>query len=212
MHQYGMSWTDDNAKEALENMIKETGISHFPTHKQLEDFYGDKGLTVYLSRNGGTRRWAEIFNLPTKACDNTVFGNKYELQAIEDIKRETGLDSKLTCERFPYDIYTGNGVKIDVKSSKPLRYRNFENWSFNLEKKIPTCDIYVFYCITFDEIVSKCVIIPSCCIDGIKQVGIGQLSKYDNYIERWDLIKEYGDFLSNIKKKIDLIPKRRTTK
>jgi hypothetical protein len=211
MRSYGQAWTEEDIKEAVKLVVKDTGITHFPTHKELDEYYGNYALSVILSKTGGTRRWSKILNLPPSACSNTKFGNKYELQAIEDIKQEIGLDSELAIERYPYDIYVENGVKIDIKASMPLKGRNFDCWSFNLEKKMPTCDIYIFYCINTSAEIAKRVIIPSCVLQGTKQVGIGTLSKYDNYIERWDLIKEYSDFLINIKEKIDFIPKRRTT-
>lgn len=210
MRNYGEPWTEKDIKEAVELVVKETGITHFPTHRELNDYYGNNGLSVRLSRTGGTRRWSKILNLPPSACSNTKFGNKYELQAITDIKQETGLNSELTIERYPYDIYVENGVKVDIKASMPLKGRNFDCWTFNLEKKIPTCDVYIFYCIDNIAEIRKRVIIPSCVLYGISQVGIGSLSKYDNYIERWDLIMEYDNFLKGIKNKISLIPKRRT--
>lgn len=205
-----IKWTEETIREALEKMISETGITHFPTHKELNDFYGNHALSVVLSRRGGTRRWCKILNLSPRACSNTCFGNKYERKAIEDIEKETGIKSELTKERYPYDVYTDNGTKIDIKASMPMRGRNFECWSFSLEKRVPTCDIYIFYCIGWDDEVKKRVIIPSCAIAGIKQMSIGGLCRYDNYIERWDLIKEYDVFMNDMKNKIDILPKRRT--
>lgn len=197
-------------RESLVYMIKSTGITHFPTHKELNEFYGSSSLSVALTRMGGTRRWSKMLNLPAKACANTEFGNKYELQAISDIKQEVGVKCVLTTERYPYDLYTENNTKIDVKASMPLKGRNFDVWSFNLEKRVPTCDIYLFYCIGWDSKIVKRVIIPSCAIAGIGQIGIGSLSKYDNYIERWDLVEDYDNFMNEMSHRIDLIPKRRT--
>lgn len=205
-------WTDEKIFNAVMQVVNTTGQTHFPTHRELNEFYGDSSLSKILSRHGGIRRWSDICNLPPAKCSNTKFGDKYELQAIKDIKQETGLQSVLAPVRFPYDVYTDNAVKIDIKAATPLKGRNFDVWSFNLEKKMPTCDIFIFYCITSKLEVAKRVIIPSNVVAGTKQVGIGTLSKYDNYIERWDLIVEYSDFMLKIKNLISLIPKRRTHK
>lgn len=205
------AWTDKTIYSAVMEIVRTTGQSHFPTHKQMDEFYGNSSLSKAVTRNGGIRRWTEILHLPPAKCKNTSFGDKYELQAIEDIKTETGLDSMLAPVRFPYDIYTDNAVKIDIKASMPLKGRNFDVWSFNLEKKIPTCDLFVFYCVTGQNDIAKRVIIPACVLSGIKQVGIGSKSKYDNYIERWDLINEYAAFQNDMSKRVMLIPKRRTT-
>lgn len=205
-----MSWSDEVVYELIEKVLKDVSISHFPTHRELNEYYGNRSLSVQISRRGGTKRWADIFNLPVAMCKNTNFGSKYEMKAIEDIKQETGFNSELTKPRYPYDILTDQSLKIDIKASKPSRGKNFDCWSFNLEKNMPTCDIYIFYCLKWTDEISKRLIIPSCALNGIKQLGIGSLSKYDNYVERWDLIKNYGDFLSEMKTKIDLIPKRRS--
>ena len=206
------NWTDEKVYSAIAKMIEETKITHFPTHKELNEFYCGCGLSAQISRRGGTRKWSKIFNLPVNNCDNIVFGNRYELQAIEDIKNETGYDSELTKERYPYDLFTNDLLKIDIKASKPLKGRNIDAWSFNLEKRMPTCDIYIFYCVNATDEIVKRVIVPACAINGIKQVTIGLLSKYDNYIERWDIIRYYSSFLSEMKTKIELMPKRRTRK
>lgn len=207
----GKTWTDTEIYNAVMDLVKDTGQSHFPTHKQMDEYYGGYGLSVAISRQGGIRRWSKVVGLPPAKCQNTEFGDKYELKAIEDIKQETGLDSILAPVRFPYDIYTDNTVKVDVKASRPMKGRNFDVWSFNLEKKIPTCDLFIFYCITGKHEIAKRVIIPACVMSGIKQVGIGSKSKYDNYIERWDLINDYARFQKDMSKRIMLIPKRRTT-
>ena len=204
-------WTDKKVYDAIMEIVRTTGQSHFPTHRQMNEYYGNKGLSGTVSKRGGNRRWTEICHLPPAKCKNTAFGDKYEIETIEDIKRETGLESILAPVRFPYDVYTDNSVKIDIKASMPLRGRNFDIWSFNLEKKIPTCDLYIFYCITRRNEATKRVIIPACVLSGVKQVGIGSMSKYDNYIERWDLIIDYANFQSNMSKRIKLIPRRRTT-
>lgn len=205
-----MTMNDNELFDSIRTVIETTGISHFPTHRELDEFYGNKSVSCQLSKRGGIRRWSKLFELPPAKCANTKFGDTYELKAIEDIEEETGLKSILAPVRYPYDIYTNSTVKIDVKASMPLKGRNFDCWSFNLEKKIPTCDIYIFYCVRSDLKTSKRLIIPSSVLSGTKQVGIGSLSKYDNYIERWDYIAEYNDFMTDMKDQTELIPKRRT--
>lgn len=210
MRDYGDKWTDAEIKDSISMVIFGTGIDHFPTHKEMDNYFGNRALSNRVTKSGGTKRWAKEFNLPLKQCAKSSFGDKYEEQAEKDIKTETGINSKRTTVRYPYDIYAGNGIKIDIKASMPAKGRKFDIWNFNLEKKIPTCDFYIFYCVDNELNIVKRVIVPACVIEGIKQVGIGTLSRYDSYIERWDLIKTYDDFLKEIKSKVEFIHKRRS--
>lgn len=203
-------WNDKTVEEAIKTLVDCTGQKHFPTHSEIINFYNNNALCVQISRRGGSREWAKKMNMTLKDCESKL-GNEYELKAIEDIKNNTGFDSYLTKPRYPYDIYTNNQLKIDVKVSMPMKGRKYGSWTFNLEKREPTCDIFIFYCLDYAGSIVKTSIIPACAISGTKQLGMGELSKYDNYADRWDLIVEYDELLNKIKSKINLIPKRRST-
>lgn len=143
--------------------------------------------------------------LPLKYSD-TTFGNKYEIKAISDIYENIGLNSVQTSSRHPYDLLTDSSVKIDVKASKEFTNNcNSKAFTFNLEKKNPTCDIFLLYCLNDDETYRKVLIIPSCSIIGKTQIGVGENSKWNRYENRWEIIKQYSEFFRKYKYRKDVI-------
>lgn len=97
-------------------------------------------------------------------------------------------------------MIVNNSVKVDVKVSKEfINNCNSKAFSFNLEKREPTCDIFILYCLNDDETYRKVLIVPSCSLLGQTQIGVGDKSKWDFYMNRWDFIKKYSDLFDNFK-------------
>lgn len=137
--------------------------------------------------------------LPIKYSE-TSFGNRFEIKCISDIFENTGLHSVQTSSRHPYDLLVNNSVKVDVKVSKEFTNNcHTKSFTFNLEKREPTCDIFTLYCLEDDESVRKALIIPACSLLGQTQIGVGDKSKWDFYINRWDFIQQYSEFFDNYK-------------
>lgn len=178
--------------------MKILNIKTFPTHSQMIDVIGNRGLCSKISKTGGTKFWAKKLDIPVKNCE-TEFGFKYESKVVEDIERELGLNSILMKPGYPYDVLTSGCVKIDTKVSRQF-FTNCHTWqnTFNLEKKNPTCDIYVLYCLDNDGNYLKTIVIPSVVLQGKTQVGIGKKSKYNKYIDNWNVIEEYKRFYDSI--------------
>jgi hypothetical protein len=198
---HGKKWTDNLVESEIISIMDVLGIKTFPTHSEMQKVEGHKGLCNKISKSGGTKFWANKMNLPIKECE-TEFGNKYELLAIENIKNNLSYNSELMKPGYPYDILVENSVKIDTKVSKQI-FTNCHTWqnTFNLEKKNPTCDIYIFYCLTNNGEHLKTVIVPSSILQGKTQVGIGKNSKYNQYIDKWDIISDYMKFYEFINDK-----------
>lgn len=202
-------WTEARIEEKLLEAIRALGSKHFPTHSELANYFNNKALAVAVTKHGGTKYWAEKLNMPIKDCESS-WGNKFEEYAINDIKHHTGLDSIITIPRFPYDVYTADCIKIDIKASLPIKEKKFSSWTFNLEKKMPTCDIFIFYCVGDDKLVKKTCVIPSVIVSGQTQLGIGTLSKYDSFIDRWDIITDYYEFYMLQKSNTQLLGRRKS--
>lgn len=195
---HGTEWNDQVIEEKIIQVVKTFDLDHFPTHSEMNKALGNSGLAKKVS-DKGTVYWAEKLGLPIKYSE-TSFGNKFEVFAISDIFENTGLHSVQTSSKHPYDLLTDNSVKIDVKVSKEFTNNcNSKAFSFNLEKREPTCDIFILYCLNDDETYNKVLIIPSCSLLGQTQIGIGKISKWDEYMERWDYIKQYSDFFNGFK-------------
>ena len=196
---HGTSWTDDSIEKAILEVVDRLNLDHFPTHSEMCSVFGNKGLACKISKHKGTVYWAEKLGLPLSYSE-TSFGNKFEIIAIADIFENTSLKSVQTSSRHPYDLLTDNSVKIDVKVAKA-----FENnckakaFSFNLEKREPTCDIFILYCLNDDETYKKVLIIPSCSLSGQTQLGVGENSKWDYFQEKWNYILDYSEFYSKYK-------------
>lgn len=196
---HGTAWTDEVIENKIMEVVQKLNLDHFPTHSEMIAALGNRGLAAKISKDKGTVFWAEKLGLPIKYSE-TSFGNRFEIKAISDIYESTGLHSVQTSSRYPYDLLVDNSVKIDVKVSKEFMNNcNAKSFSFNLEKREPTCDIFILYCLENDESVRKVLIIPSCSLLGQTQVGVGDKSKWDFYINRWDFIKQYSDFFDNYK-------------
>lgn len=198
-HAHGRKWSDKDVELEIIKIKETMGYNHFPTHSEIISFYGNSSLTNKISKSGGTRYWAKRLNLPLKECESE-FGNDYELRAIKEIEEFTGLSATQTNPRYPYDLLVGGCVKVDVKVSFPFKNNcnAFAN-TFNLEKKDPTCDIFVMYCLDLDGNAQKTLIIPSSALSGKTQVGVGKESKWDVFDNCWHYIAEYDSFFKNIK-------------
>ena len=197
---HGRKWTDDYTRDSILRVMEHLGINTFPTHSEMKNFYGNSSLTNHISKTGGTRKWAEGLGLPIKQCESEL-GNDYELFAMKEIQSHVGLSVKQTKPRYPYDLLVDESIKVDVKVSYPfLNNSGSHANTFNLEKKDPTCDLFIFYCLDLDGEISKTLIIPSCITSGITQIGVGRDSKWDCYIDKWEYFIEYSLFISNLRR------------
>ena len=196
---HGTEWTDELIEQEILKVVDKLKLDHFPTHTEITQALGNKGLASKISKHKGTVYWAEKLGLPLRYSE-TSFGNKYEIEAINDIFDNTGLHSIQTSSRHPYDLLVDNFVKIDVKVAKEfINNCNARAFSFNLEKREPTCYIFILYCLNDDETYNKVLIIPSCALLGQTQIGVGKTSKWDFYVEKWNFITEYSRFFDNFK-------------
>ena len=96
--------------------------------------------------------------------------------------------------KHPYDLLVDKNIKFDVKAAN--KYVNGEGhsyYSFNLEKRNPTCDIYILLCIDTERI----FIIPSKFLHQT-QISMSDNSKYSIYENRWDYIEQYSNFYKTV--------------
>lgn len=209
---HGKRWTEDEVKEKIMEIVNELNLDYFPTKTQMNEFYGDKSLSSKVSKLG-SQYYAGLLGLKLSYCESE-FGNVFEELAIDEIRENTGFLSLHTNSRYPYDLLTNGNIKVDVKASKRLKGKDsdFHIYSFNLEKREPTCDIFIFYCINENMEIDKRIIIPSCLLSGKTQLGVGGLSKWDAYIDKWEYFDAYNEFYNSIIATEVKFPKRRSKK
>lgn len=190
-------WTKERIIKDLWEIVKLHNMETFPSHTEIEKHYGTYGLTNAISRNGGSKYFANIMGLKIKECESK-FGEAHEELCIEQIEEKFGYSCEHTDPRFPYDILVDKCVKIDVKAGKIYTTpQNAKFYSFNLEKRQQTCDIFVCYCLNEELGIDKTLIIPSFVLSGKNQLSVGKESRYDKYKDAWNFIKTYRDFISS---------------
>lgn len=196
---HGKKWSNELIEATLKEVIKVSKITSFPSRKIMREVTGNEALGVAVTRSGGSKYWAERLGLEVKPCESKM-GYEFECECLNFLISILGYDCELTKARYPYDIIANNNIKIDVKSGHLYDCKNGRFYTFNLEKSMPTCDIYVCYCID-EEKTQKVYVIPSCILSGKTQLSIGEnKSKYDRYIDNWDVIKQYDDFYNSFNK------------
>jgi len=191
---HGVKWNKDTIELELKKVIRSLGLKYFPSLKEIEDFLGNSKLTNAISKNGGSYFWAKKLGCKNKKSE-TQFGNKYETICASFLTSELHYDCEQMNTRYPYDLTVNKHIKIDVKVANIFVSEvNSQYYTFNLEKNNPTCDIFICYCIK-NDIIEKIYVIPSNIMQGKTQLSVGKtFSKYDIYINNWDIIKKYDNF------------------
>lgn len=190
-------WTDELIEERILEVVDFHGYSRMPTMKEIEDYYGNTALTKKIGASGGFEAWANKLKLSRKPCES-VLAAQYEKLAKKTLE-EKGFNCELTSVKHPYDILVNGGVKIDVKVSNLVAIGDSKAYTFNIEKKQPTCDLYVAYCLDENKEIAKTYIIPSRVLTGQCQLSLGKdNSEYDIYLNRWELIKRFNDSLMKL--------------
>ena len=167
-YSHGQKWSEEKIVEALLFMIDKCGMNTMPTHSEI------------------------------KECESK-FGDQLEDYCVLQIQEKLGLDGEKTKPRYPYDILVNRSVKVDVKVSRLFNnYGNSKYYTFNLEKKDQTCDIFVFYCINQNDEIERTFVIPSTVLSGKTQLAVGESSMYDKYIDQWRFISDYNKFMTEL--------------
>lgn len=187
-YSHGYKWNDQKIEDDIKNVMRSLGIKRMPTLSEMDETTGDHALSVKVSRTGGVKKWA--LNLSVPLIDgSTQKGWKGEAIA-QDILTSKGfrVEKMPTCH--PFDLLVDEVVKIDVKLSNGyISKKGYLMYSFRLEKRIPSCDFYMLIANLGQS--QKIYIVPSITTHQI-QISIGSTSsKYDKYIDRYDLIRSY---------------------
>ena len=195
-YSHGTKWSDALIENGIIEVKNKAKIETFPTHKQMNEITGSKALTNAVSRHGGTRYWADRLGLEIKPSESKM-GEEYELKCMAYVK-ELGYGCEKAPVRYPYDLLIEKSIKTDVKCGKLYKGDTGEYYTFNLEKKMPTCDIFVCYCLDEEE-VKKTYVIPASVLSGKTQLAVGKFkSKYDVYSEAWNILESFDNFYQRL--------------
>lgn len=192
---HGIRWTNEKIENAIKDVMKIAKINSMPTHSQMKDITGNEALSNAVSKHGGSKYWAQRLGIEIKTCESKI-GYEFECECMSNLI-SNGYDCELTKARYPYDLLVNRNIKIDVKCSNLFEGDKGKFYTFNLGKSMPTCDIFVCYCMD-KNIIQKVYVIPSCVLSGKTQLSIGQKSKYDRYIDSWNVVKIYDSFYDSM--------------
>lgn len=185
---HGIRWTKDKIDQEISEVMNYLGIDRMPSKTEMENYYMNSALTNKLCKTGGFYKYAKEHGLKIKYSESRL-GIEYE-NLINDALLKRGYDVKLTTTKFPYDILVNNRVKVDVKVGRKVKTGESDYYTFNLEKLIQTCDVYVAVALGRNNGRNEIYVIPSSIMSGKTQLSIGaQKSAYDKYIDRWDIVK-----------------------
>lgn len=199
---HGEQWNYEKICESIRKVAIELGLERIPTYAEMRSYYGNDRLTNAISKAGGISKFQSAVNLPVKESE-TAFGNSCENLCAAQIEDIVGLKAVRMNAKYPYDILANGTVKIDVKSGHLYETPNKQRfYTFNLEKRDQTCDVFVCYCMSRTNIIQKTYIIPSCALSGKTQLSVGEnKSAYDVYLDCWDIIQQYDSFMQSTIKK-----------
>lgn len=188
----GIKWSYEAIKEELTKVINALDINRMPTSVEIKSVTKNSKLINAIRRYGGYLYWANQLDL-NQAPGTTRLGTLGE-EKVKEILEEKGYKVKKMSVKHPYDLLVNSNIKIDVKTARLyVNQSGYSYYTFNLEKKDPTCDIYIFYCVEIDKI----LIIPSKFLKQT-QLSIGEKSIYNKYIDRWDYLNKFDNFYKEV--------------
>lgn len=192
-----IKWDEQKVFDAVREVMDYLDIDRMPTHTEMRNYYGNNCLTDRIQKTGGSKVIASKLGL-SMVQSETGLGEEFE-EIAKELLENNGFKCNLTPLRFPYDILANGRVKIDVKVANKRKVGLSDAYAFRLAKSMQTCDIYMAFAINSKKEIQKLYIIPSNVVSGKVQLCMGtNQSKYDIYLDRWDLIRKYDEAIKQI--------------
>ena len=190
----GKRWSEEDIISEIYKVMKVLEIDRMPSSVEIERVMGNTSLSNIIAKRGGFNKWASKLHLNQSKCETRL--GLYGEEMIKKFLENKGYIVEKMSVKHPYDLLVNGNIKIDVKTSN--KYTNPTGWSsysFNLEKKNPTCDIYVLIC--NDD--NKKLVIPSKYLKQ-KQVCITDNEiKYEHFKDKWEYVELFDKFYKFIK-------------
>lgn len=192
---FGEHWTQEKILQSVKDCMDATGLTRMPSRSELSGYYGNNKVTNAIKRfPGGYYKVAELLKIEMKESE-TQFGKYGEELAIKLLK-EHGFSVERMTTRYVYDLYVNGSVKVDVKTARPSRANKSFCYSFNLEKRFPTCDVY--FLIAKNEEKESIYIVPASINQ--TQIGLGTgTTVYSKYQDRYDIIADMSKAFASAK-------------
>ena len=171
--------------------MRALNIGRMPSNSECRTVTKNLALSNQISKKGGFGHWAKKLKLQMKDSDSKT-GWGFENSA-EKLLSSFGFTVEHMPVRHPYDLLINNSVKIDVKGSFLYNGKSGSFYTFNLQKKHPTCDIFMLFCVgKFEE--EKTLIVPAQYCHKT-QISVGEISsKWDEFSGKWAYIERLVTF------------------
>ena len=194
-HAFGEYWTQEKILQSVKDCMDATGLTRMPSRSELSGYYGNNKVINAIKRfPGGYYKVAELLKIEMKE-NETQFGKYGEELAIK-LLEEHGFSVERMTTRYAYDLYVNGSVKVDVKTARPSRANKSFCYSFNLEKRFPTCDVY--FLIAKNEEKESIYIVPASINQ--TQIGLGTgTTVYSKYQDRYDIITDMSKAFASAK-------------
>ncbi|MEJ8548433.1 hypothetical protein [Brevibacillus borstelensis] len=192
---YGRIWSEERVKDEILECMRILLIDRMPTAQELVSI-GRNDLHCKISKTKRYSGWAEELGILLKSCD-TRTGQSYEA-VVKDLLEQRGYQAERMSTKYPYDLLVNGHLKVDVKVAKPHMLRGESRvHTFAIRKVKQTCDLYVLMALDEEDHFERIFIIPSHVLN-VVTLCVGQESKWNAYVDRWDLVKTYDDFFRGV--------------
>lgn len=192
---HGTKWDEDRIKSEILKVMSILSIERMPSRKEMDEVLGNAKLTNAIAKRGGHYQWANKLNIEIKESD-TKTGIDFENIAAK-LFESKGYEVESMPLLHPYDLLINGCLKVDVKVSNPGHVQKSRTHTFRTGKRNATCDLYAMLALNEDGETERLFIIPGAALN-IVTLCIGSKSKYNKYLNRWDLVDKYIEFYSKL--------------
>lgn len=191
-----IKWNDKLIVNKIQNVIILLNLDRMPSASEIFQIEGNYELDNIINKSLGYYGWAKKLKLEIKDSE-TLFGNRYQEICFNELINQ-GYKVENTTIKAPYDLLVNNNVRIDVKSGCAYYINDCRVHTFGINKKFPTCDLYIIYALDEEgNNIERTFIIPSKNLK-LNSMSIGTHSKYNKYINKWDYIDKYNQFYKTL--------------
>lgn len=192
---HGIKWNEHKIKNEILKVMDMLNIDRMPSRSEMEEVLGDSKLVNAIAKRGGHYYWAEKLNIKIKESD-TKTGIDYE-NIAKKLFESKGYSVKPMPLLHPYDLLVNGCVKVDVKVSNPGRIGKSRVHTFKTGKRYATCDLYAMFALDEKGEIERLLIIPGAELK-VVTLCIGSKSKYNRFLNRWDLVDKHINFHSEL--------------
>jgi hypothetical protein len=128
-------WDDESIAAALRPLIQK--YQRMPSAAEMR-VAGKNALACAITRRGGFEKWRRYMRASIKPSETTT-GLRIQRVAAR-LLRAQGFRIDEQTTKAPFDLLVDGRVRVDVKSGS--QYQNI-GYIFALNKRTPTCDVYM---------------------------------------------------------------------